>query len=147
MAQTMTAADSAWLHMDSRTNLMVINAVLWFDEPLDWERVRATFMERVVERFPRFRRRVREGLPGRPPAWCDDSGFDPDLHFHRLALPAIAAELGPAPPRATGARLRREGDGRLPGRQRDRRRSAAAGRRLPGRAAGAHSYSAAKWSR
>jgi diacylglycerol O-acyltransferase / wax synthase len=88
MAQTMTPADSAWLHMDSRTNLMVINAVLWFDEPLDWERARATFMERVVERFPRFRRRVREGLPGRPPAWCDDPGFDPDLHFHRLALPA-----------------------------------------------------------
>ena len=90
--QTMSPADAAWLHMDSPTNLMVINAVLWFDEPLDWDAARATFMERIVERFPRFRQRVREGLPGRPPSWHGDSSFEPGLHFHRLALPAPAGQ-------------------------------------------------------
>jgi diacylglycerol O-acyltransferase / wax synthase len=87
-AQTMSSADAAWLHMDSRTNLMVINAVLWFDEPLDWDAARATVMARIVDRFPRFRQRVREGLPGRPPSWHEDTAFEPDLHFHRIALPA-----------------------------------------------------------
>ena len=88
--QTMSSADAAWLHMDSRTNLMVINAVLWFDEPLDWDAARATVMERIVDRFPRFRQRVHEGLPGRPPSWQEDAAFEPDLHFHRIALPAPA---------------------------------------------------------
>lgn len=47
----MSAADAAWLHMDRPTNLMVVNGVLWFDEPVDWERCRAVFGERIVARF------------------------------------------------------------------------------------------------
>ena len=31
----MSSADAAWLHMDRPTNLMVINSVLLFDEPID----------------------------------------------------------------------------------------------------------------
>jgi WS/DGAT/MGAT family acyltransferase len=84
----MSSADAAWLHMDRRTNLMVINSVLWFDEPLDWDAVQRVFDERVIQRFPRFHQRIREGLPGQPPAWCDEESFEPGLHFHRLALPA-----------------------------------------------------------
>jgi diacylglycerol O-acyltransferase / wax synthase len=86
--QTMSAADAAWLHMDRPTNLMVINSVLWFDEPLDWEATQAVFLDRIVERFPRFRQRVDEGLPGQAPAWREDDAFEPRLHFHRRALPA-----------------------------------------------------------
>lgn len=88
MSHTMTKADSAWLHMDRRTNLMVVNSVLWFDEPLDWDAAQRVYVERIVERFPRFRQRVAEGLPGRPPAWQEDKDFEPELHFHRMALPA-----------------------------------------------------------
>jgi diacylglycerol O-acyltransferase / wax synthase len=84
----MSSADAAWLHMDRATNLMVINAVLWFDEPLDWEATRAVFVERIVERFPRFTQYIDEGLPGRPPVWRDQEAFEPRLHFHRRALPA-----------------------------------------------------------
>jgi diacylglycerol O-acyltransferase / wax synthase len=84
----MSAADAAWLHMDRPTNLMVINSVLWFDEPLDWAATQAVFVERVVERFPRFHQRVTEGRPGAAPAWEDDPAFDPELHFHRLGVPA-----------------------------------------------------------
>jgi diacylglycerol O-acyltransferase / wax synthase len=83
----MPTADAAWLHMDRPTNLMVINAVLWFDAPLDWARTRATVLERLVEPFPPFRRRVREGGVLAGPSWEDDPDFDLDLHLHRLALP------------------------------------------------------------
>jgi diacylglycerol O-acyltransferase / wax synthase len=83
---SMPAADAAWLHMDRAANPMVVNSLIWFDEPLDWQRAREVFRERIVERFPRFRQRVAEPL-GRP-AFEDDPEFDLDQHMHRLALPA-----------------------------------------------------------
>ncbi|MGZ6255891.1 MAG: wax ester/triacylglycerol synthase family O-acyltransferase [Candidatus Limnocylindria bacterium] len=103
----MASADAAWLHMDQPTNLMVVNGVLWFDEPLDLERLRATIRERLVERFPRFRQRVVEPRLGvGVPAWEDHEDFDLDLHLHHLALPEpgdraalerLASELVVAP--------------------------------------------------
>ena len=88
-AHRMSNADAAWLHMDRPTNLMVVNALLWFDEPLDIERARAVVSERLVERFPRFHRRIVEPHLGiGVPSWEDDPGFDLDLHIHRRALPA-----------------------------------------------------------
>lgn len=88
-AHRMSHADAAWLHMDQPTNLMVITAVIWFDERPDWERVRETVRRRLVERFPRFRQRVVEGrTPLSGPHWEDDTDFDLDLHLHRVALPA-----------------------------------------------------------
>jgi WS/DGAT/MGAT family acyltransferase len=84
----MTSADAAWLRMDRPTNLMIVNSVLWFDEPLDWSRCKALFLERVVDRFDRFRQRAVEGPPLVAPHWEDDPGFDPALHFHHVALPA-----------------------------------------------------------
>ena len=88
-AHRMSNADAAWLHMDRPTNLMVVNALLWFDEPLDLDRARAVVRERLVERFPRFRQRVAEPRLGiGVPSWEDDPSFDLDLHIHRVALPA-----------------------------------------------------------
>ena len=83
----MPAADAAWLHMDRPTNPMVVNSVIWFDESLDWQRAKQVFTRRIVDEFPRFRRRVGEPL-GRPPRFEDDPEFDIDQHMHRLALPA-----------------------------------------------------------
>jgi WS/DGAT/MGAT family acyltransferase len=84
----MSSADAAWLRMDRPTNLMIVNSVLWFDEPVDWERCKAVFLDRIVARFDRFRQRAADGLPLATPHWEDDPGFDPDLHFHHVALPA-----------------------------------------------------------
>jgi len=85
----MNNADAAWLHMDRPTNLMVVNAVLWFDEPLDLERVREILRARFVEPFPRFRRRVVEPRVGLGvPSWQDDPSFDLGRHIHHIALPA-----------------------------------------------------------
>jgi len=80
----MASADAAWLHMDRPTNLMIINSVLWCDEPIDWNVCRDVFRERIVDRFDRFRQRPVEGPTG--PHW-QDAELDLDLHFHRVALP------------------------------------------------------------
>lgn len=85
----MGSADAAWLHMDRPQNLMVINGVLWFDEQVDWDRLREVVRERLLDPFPRFRQRVHEPRLGiGTPQWEEDSDFDLDLHLHRVALPA-----------------------------------------------------------
>jgi diacylglycerol O-acyltransferase / wax synthase len=88
-AQRMSNADAAWLHMDRPTNLMVVNALLWFEEPVDVERVREILRSRLVEPFPRFRQLVTERRLGvGVPSWEDDPRFDLDRHVHHLAVPA-----------------------------------------------------------
>ena len=88
-AQRMSNADAAWLHMDRPTNLMVVNSVLWFDEPVDLIRTREVIRTRLVERFPRFRQRVVEARLGLGlPTWEDDPNFELGRHIHHLALPA-----------------------------------------------------------
>jgi WS/DGAT/MGAT family acyltransferase len=85
---SMSSADAAWLHMDRPTNLMVVHAVLWFDQPLDWSRVEEVLQRRLVDRFSRFRQRVVESpLPFSTPAWEDDPRFTLESHVHRVALP------------------------------------------------------------
>jgi diacylglycerol O-acyltransferase len=86
--QQMASADAAWLHMDRPTNLMVVNSLLWFDEPLDRERGEQILRERLVERFPRFRQRVVEPRLGvGVPHWEDDPNFDLRRHLHHIAVP------------------------------------------------------------
>jgi len=87
--QQMNSADAAWLHMDRPTNLMVVNSILWFDEPMDIERGKEVVRERMVERFPRFRQRIVEPRTGVGlPYWEDDPNFDIDRHLHHIAVPA-----------------------------------------------------------
>jgi diacylglycerol O-acyltransferase / wax synthase len=88
-AQRVSHADAAWLHMDRATNLMVVNALLWFEEPVDADRVKEILRARLVEPFPRFRQLVMEPRLGvGVPSWKDDPNFDLDLHVHHLAVPA-----------------------------------------------------------
>jgi diacylglycerol O-acyltransferase / wax synthase len=85
----LSSADAAWLHMDRPTNLMVINAVLLFDEPVDWERVKQITQTRMVDQFPKFHQRVVESrLPLRAPKWEDDPDFALEHHMHHRGLPA-----------------------------------------------------------
>jgi diacylglycerol O-acyltransferase len=88
-SRRMSNADAAWLHMDRPTNLMVVNALLWFEEPVDADRVKGILRSRLVEPFPRFRQLVVEPRLGvGVPSWQDDPNFDLELHVHHLALPA-----------------------------------------------------------
>ena len=84
----MANADAAWLRMDSPTNLMVVNSVLWFEEPVEWRRMRAVLEERLVQPFARFRQIAVEPAPPRGPYWEDYEDFDLDMHLHHIALPA-----------------------------------------------------------
>lgn len=86
----MSRADAAWLHMERPTNLMVINSVLLFDEQVDLGRMRRIVQRRLVDRYPRFRRRVAESRLSmlRPPSWEDDPEFELDHHIHHRALPS-----------------------------------------------------------
>ncbi len=85
----LSSADAAWLHMDRPTNLMVINSVLLFDEPVDWEQVKRIIQRRLVDRYPKFRQRVVESrLPLRPPKWEDAPKFELEDHTHHRALPS-----------------------------------------------------------
>jgi diacylglycerol O-acyltransferase len=89
MSDHLSSADTAWLHMDRPTNLMVINSLLLFNEPVDWERVKEITQCRLVDRYPRFRQCVVESrVPLRTPKWEDDPDYALEHHMHHLALPA-----------------------------------------------------------
>jgi diacylglycerol O-acyltransferase len=89
MSPRLSSADAAWLHMDRPTNLMVINSVLLFDEPVDWERVKQVTQERLVDRYPKFHQRVIESrIPLRSPSWEEDPDFALEHHLHHRALPS-----------------------------------------------------------
>jgi diacylglycerol O-acyltransferase / wax synthase len=89
MSGRLASADAAWLRMDRPTNLMVINSVLLFDQPVDWVRLKQITQRRLVDRYPKFRQRVTESrLPLLPPSWEDDPDFSIEHHMHHRALPA-----------------------------------------------------------
>jgi len=84
----MTAADAAWFHNDGPANLAIVMGVVLTKKPLDFNRVRAIYSERLVT-FDRFRQRVVEtGLPMATPHWQDMPHFDIDRHLHHIALAA-----------------------------------------------------------
>ena len=89
MSTRLSSADAAWLHMDRPTNLMVINSVLLFDQPVDWERAKEITQRRLVDRYPRFREKVVDSRrPFGPPRWELDADFALEHHMHHLAMPS-----------------------------------------------------------
>ncbi|MBP6789400.1 MAG: wax ester/triacylglycerol synthase family O-acyltransferase [Candidatus Promineofilum sp.] len=86
--EIMSPVDVAWLSMEEPTNLMMVNAVITFDQPLDMARVRQVLEYRWL-RYERFRQRVvRPPVPLLRPYWQDDPHFDLALHLQHIALPA-----------------------------------------------------------
>lgn len=86
--ELLSPVDAAWLRADGPTNRMVNTGALLFDEPLDFQALKAALAERLAP-FRRFRQRVvRPALPLAPPYWEDDPYFDLGAHLHRVALPA-----------------------------------------------------------
>lgn len=82
------AVDNLWLHMDTPENLMVIESVMWFDDPVDWERATEVIRRRLVERYPVFHQRpVSSGNPLAPDQWEDVEAFDVADHIVRGRLP------------------------------------------------------------
>lgn len=82
----MSPVDHAWYRMDSPENLMMVNAIMWTDDPIDPGAVRAK-VETMVERFPKFTRHpVPAEIPFGRANWADDEDFDLDRHLLRHEL-------------------------------------------------------------
>lgn len=82
--EPMSGVDTAWLRMESPTNLMMIEGVLILDRPLDMPRFRSCLEERLLK-FARFRQRV---IIKDDKAWWElDPHFNLDNHIHQVGLP------------------------------------------------------------
>ena len=80
----MSKVDTAWLRMDSQSNLMMINGVWSLVPGITW----ANLCERVQQRllqYPRFCQRVVEDAAGA--TWVKDRQFDIAAHVLREKLP------------------------------------------------------------
>jgi WS/DGAT/MGAT family acyltransferase len=89
----MPRIDAAWLHMDRSTNLMVINSLWLFSEPVDEFRLVEIIEARLLRHYPRFRQCAVEGRLGLGAAhWQDDPKFDLQRHVHRRGLAAPGDE-------------------------------------------------------
>jgi diacylglycerol O-acyltransferase len=90
--EPMGAADTAWLHMDRPTNLMVVNIVVSSEQPIEAEALRRVLNDRLLARFRRFRQRVDDPAftlgALAAPTWVDDDSFTLANHLRVTALPA-----------------------------------------------------------
>ena len=61
--EIVSPVDTAWLSMDEPTNLMMVNAIIVFDESLDADRVKQVLEYRWLQ-YERFKQRVvRSPIP------------------------------------------------------------------------------------
>jgi len=83
----LSAVDAAWYHFDGPVNTAVITGILLTRRPLDFDRVKALYAQRLAP-FERFSQRVVErGLPLAMPYWEEMPGFEIEQQLHRVALP------------------------------------------------------------
>ncbi len=82
--ERMSSVDTAWLRMDSPTNLMMIVGVMMFSSPVEFARLKRTLEFRFL-RYQRFRQRVVHDAVGM--WWELDQNFDIDSHVLRVSLP------------------------------------------------------------
>jgi len=84
--EPMSGVDTAWLRMDSPTNLMIINAMLVIDQ-MDFDSFKATIRNRFLS-YRRFKKRPVQHSGQY--FWELDPYFDLSNHVHRVALPGLA---------------------------------------------------------
>jgi len=82
----MNSVDKAWFEMDSSTNLMIINGLMWFEGKVDYDVFTHVLENRFIERYERFQQRIVTGPDGRL-YWERDPHFDIRAHVRRIALP------------------------------------------------------------
>ena len=85
--ERMTKVDTAWLRMDSPSNLMMIVGVWTLKPGVRYEDLCQRVQERLLQ-YNRFRQRVEEDAAGA--TWVDDADFDIARHVVREKLPKRA---------------------------------------------------------
>jgi diacylglycerol O-acyltransferase len=83
--ERMSKVDTAWLRMDTASNLMMIVGVWVLKPSIDYATVCARVEERLLQ-YNRFRQRVVEDAAGA--SWVDDKRFDIAQHVVLEKLPA-----------------------------------------------------------
>ncbi len=87
--QTLNPVDAIWLNSDRVENLMVIEALVLLDGPIDRARLESVVQHRVIDRYPVFRQRlVPSRFPGGLPRWADVSRFRVSDHIREVVIPA-----------------------------------------------------------
>lgn len=84
--ERLSPVDTAWLHMEMPTNLMMVGGIAFFDGAVDHEKLVTTLRRRLLV-HSRFLERI-DHTPLLGPRWVPDEGFDLDEHVHFIALPA-----------------------------------------------------------
>ena len=82
--EPMSKVDTAWLRMESPTNLMMITSVLTFAGTLELKKLRRLIESRFLA-FRRFRQKAVDTPSGA--FWQTDADFDIDWHVKLAALP------------------------------------------------------------
>lgn len=84
----MGGVDAIWLSMDGPDNLMVIDAIMNLEGPVDLDRLKVVLQRRLVDRYPVFSQLVVEPFtPLGMPHWEDDDEFSLAHHLHHVRLP------------------------------------------------------------
>lgn len=87
--ERMSKVDTAWLRMDSQSNLMMINGVWTLSPGITWEALCERVQQRLLQ-YPRFHQRVVEDAAGA--TWVEDRNFDIAAHVLRETLPSQAGQ-------------------------------------------------------
>ena len=86
--EMITNSDAVWITMEDSTNLMMVSALLLFDDIVDHNRLKQLIENRLLT-FKRFKQKViQPSLPLAPLFWENDKHFNVDAHVHRVALPS-----------------------------------------------------------
>jgi WS/DGAT/MGAT family acyltransferase len=88
--EAMSNVDTAWLRMESPTNLMMITGVLIFHERLDLDRLKHLLEERFLT-YRRFRQKAVDTASSAH--WETDTELDMDWHVRAAALPGRANKI------------------------------------------------------
>jgi diacylglycerol O-acyltransferase len=81
----MGVQDALWLEMDRPSNLMVVDALLWTSEPIDWDGFAAVAKERLWDRY----RVLRSVAVHDDSTWCweEQPSDEFESHLTRIRLP------------------------------------------------------------
>jgi len=85
--EPMTKVDTAWLRMESPTNLMMINGIMIFTRRVELKKLKRLIATRFLA-FRRFRQKAVDN--GGSAVWQTDADFDLDWHVKLAALPGRA---------------------------------------------------------
>ena len=88
--EPMSKVDTAWLRMESPTNLMMITGVMIFHDRLDIKKLRRVLAERWLA-YPRFNQRAVD--TANAAYWETVPNLDMDWHVRLAALPGKADKL------------------------------------------------------